>query len=244
MYWPRAKGGASKRERCGARKWPGCCGSCERCAAAALVAINCCCAWAPPRRRREAQHVSSRSSCRPKASRSRGRVSISVWTSSSCKRPRRRTVIICCAPIVAHHFFKEFPPLLRTVEDLGQTHLHLPDGPLPIVSAFPILPTQGQGQAAKPLAEHALDVLGPQPVTGLLQLLGVGAGAKAVVQRFEGEALLFQLALRPLMPVQAQLQAPGGVAADLQEDRPEVLIVDVKVVVIDVDRLVAIIVEG
>src|SRR5437773_4222457 len=54
MYWPRAKGGASKRERCGARKWPGCCGSCERCAAAALVAINCCCAWAPPRRRREA----------------------------------------------------------------------------------------------------------------------------------------------------------------------------------------------
>ena len=45
------------------------------------------------------------------------------------------------------------------------------------------------------------------------------------------------------MPVQAQLQAPGGVAADLQEDRPEVLIVDVKVVVIDVDRLVAI-VEG
>src|SRR5439155_23860881 len=99
------------------------------------------------------------------------------------------------------------------------------------------------GAAAKPLAEDALDGLGPQPVTGLLQLLGVGAGAKAVVQRFEGEALLFQLALRPLMPVQAQLQAPGGVAADLQEDGPEVLIVDVKVVVIDVDRLVAI-VEG
>src|SRR2546427_6386350 len=80
---------------------------------------------------------------------------------------------------------------------------------------------------------------GPSRSRGSCSFFGSAQERKPLSNVVEGEALLFQLALRPLMPV----QAPGGVAADLQEDRPEVLVVNVKVVVIDVDRLVAIIVE-
>src|SRR2546427_9823323 len=81
---------------------------------------------------------------------------------------------------------------------------------------------------------------GPSRSRGSCSFFGSAQERKPLSNVVEGEALLFQLALRPLMPV----QAPGGVAADLQEDRPEVLVVNVKVVVIDVDRLVAIIVKA
>ncbi len=42
------------------------------------------------------------------------------------------------------------------------------------------------------------------------------------------------------MSVQAELDSPRRIAADLQEQRSEVLVVDVEVIVIDVDRLVAV----
>ena len=61
--------------------------------------------------------------------------------------------------VLTHHLFKEFSPLLRAIEDLGQAHLHLPDRQLPVVAGLPILRTQGQRQAVQPLEEQALDVL-------------------------------------------------------------------------------------
>ena len=42
------------------------------------------------------------------------------------------------------------------------------------------------------------------------------------------------------MPVQAQLHAPRRVAADLQEQRAELLVINVEIVVIDVNRFVTI----
>ncbi len=136
--------------------------------------------------------------------------------------------------VLTHHLFKEFSPLLRAIEDLGQAHRHLPDRQLPVVAGLPILRTQGQRQAVQPLAEQALDVLRTHPVLGLRQLSRVGTGEKAVVQRLKSDALLLQLALRAFVSVQAQFQAPEGIAADLQEDWPEVFVVDIEVVVIDI----------
>ncbi len=42
------------------------------------------------------------------------------------------------------------------------------------------------------------------------------------------------------MPVQAKLDTPWRVTADLEEQRAELFVVDVEVIVIDVDRLVAV----
>jgi len=94
------------------------------------------------------------------------------------------------------------------------------------------------------LRNSLVDLFRPQAVAGLLQFLRLRTGEKAVVQGLESDTLLFHLPLRPLVPVQAELQTPGRITARLQEDRPEVLVVDVKVVVIDVDGLVAIVLKG
>ena len=50
--------------------------------------------------------------------------------------------------------------------------------------------------------------------------------------------LLLQLPLGPFMPVQTQLGGPRRVAAHFHEQRPEIAIVDVEIVVVHVDPLV------
>jgi hypothetical protein len=59
-----------------------------------------------------------------------------------------------------------------------------------------------------------------------------------VIQCFGGDPLPVQLPFGPFVPVQAQLDAPGCVAAHLDEQRAEILVVDVEVGVVHVDRLV------
>ena len=51
---------------------------------------------------------------------------------------------------------------------------------------------------------------------------------------------LVELPLGPFVPVQAQLHTPRRVTADLEEQRAELLVIDVEVVVINIDRLVAV----
>jgi hypothetical protein len=65
---------------------------------------------------------------------------------------------------------------------------------------------------------------------------GVLAGENAVVQRFEGDAFLCELALEVLVAVDAQLGVVGEVRTVLQKERPEVLIHAVEVVLVDHGR--------
>ena len=54
--------------------------------------------------------------------------------------------------------------------------------------------------------------------------LRVGAGLDAVVERLERHPALGQLALEVLVAVDAELGVVGKIGAELQEERPEVLI--------------------
>ena len=87
-------------------------------------------------------------------------------------------------------------------------------------------------QALEPLAQQPVDGRRRQAVGELLHQRRVGTAQHAVVQRLEGDAALGELALYVLMPVDAQLRVVGEVRAELDEQRPEVGIDDVEVVVI------------
>src|SRR6202030_434397 len=68
----------------------------------------------------------------------------------------------------------------------------------------------------------------------------LGTGKKTVVERLVIDPALVQLPFGPLMPVEAQFDSPRRVAADFDKQRSEVLVVNVEVVVVDVDRFVAV----
>src|SRR6185437_5966436 len=64
------------------------------------------------------------------------------------------------------------------------------------------------------------------------------AGQESIVQSFKRYPRTLQLSFGPFMPVEAQFDPPRRIAAHFDEQRTKVLVVDVKVVVIDVDRLI------
>jgi hypothetical protein len=74
----------------------------------------------------------------------------------------------------------------------------------------------------------------------VLQLLGIRAGEKSVIQGFVGDFSFLHLPFGPFVPVEAQFHAPRRIAANFDEDRSEVGVVDVEIVVVDVDGLVAV----
>ena len=73
-----------------------------------------------------------------------------------------------------------------------------------------------------------------------MQLGGVGARLKSVVQRLVGNASAFQLTLGPFVSVEVELDSPRCIAAYFDEKWAKVLVIDVKVVVVDVDCFVPI----
>src|SRR5215813_52424 len=60
-----------------------------------------------------------------------------------------------------------------------------------------------------------------------------------MIQGLKGNALPFYLPLGPFVSVQANFDAPWRIAAHLDKQWPEVLIVYIEVVMVHVDRLVA-----
>src|SRR5208283_5460181 len=102
-----------------------------------------------------------------------------------------------------------------------------------------IFPPQRQRNPRQPFAEYLIDVLRPERIADPLQLLRLGARQEAIVQGLIGDPLLLQLAFGPFVPVQTQLGGPGRVTAHFEEQRAKVRVVDVEVVVVDVNRLVA-----
>jgi hypothetical protein len=88
-------------------------------------------------------------------------------------------------------------------------------------------------QAGEPLAQQGVDLGGAEPVADGLEGSGVGDGGEGVVQWGEGESGLGGLALGPLVAVDAQLGVEREVAAELQEERAEVLVQAVEVELVD-----------
>src|ERR1700675_831929 len=88
-------------------------------------------------------------------------------------------------------------------------------------------------QALEPFAQQAIDLARREFVAQPLHQLGVGTGLDAVVQRLERHPTLGKLPLEILVAVDAELGIVGKVGAELQEERPEVLIDTVEIVVVD-----------
>ena len=66
-----------------------------------------------------------------------------------------------------------------------------------------------------------------------MRQLRVGAGFDSVVERLERHAALGQLTLEVLVAVDTELGVVGKIGAELQEERPEVLIDAVEIIVVD-----------
>ena len=91
-------------------------------------------------------------------------------------------------------------------------------------------------QLRQPLAQQRVDLRRRQAVAELLQPLGIGAGANAVVESLEGDALLGQLPLDVFVAVDAKLGVVGEVGAELQEEGAEVVVEAVEVELVDHGR--------
>ena len=88
-------------------------------------------------------------------------------------------------------------------------------------------------QSLEPLAQQAIDPLRRKTVTEPLHQLGIGAGFDAVVERLELHFSLGKLALEVLVAVDAELRVVREVGAELQEERPEVLVHAIEIVMVD-----------
>ena len=88
-------------------------------------------------------------------------------------------------------------------------------------------------QASQPFAQQSIDLVRRQLVAQPLHQLGVGTRLDAVVQRLERHPTLGKLALEILVAIDAELGIVGKVGAELQEERPEVFIDAIEIVVVD-----------
>jgi len=140
--------------------------------------------------------------------------------------------------VLPDHFLEEDTACDRLVEDLGERELGLQDGDLVAITCRAVARRKGMRQAAEPLAQELIDLGGRQAIAQPLRQLGVGTGLDAVVERFEWNAALGQLAFEVFVAVDGKLGVVREVGAELQKERAEVLVDGVEVVVIDHGRAV------
>src|SRR4029077_2666570 len=88
-------------------------------------------------------------------------------------------------------------------------------------------------ESAQPLAEQPIDLFRGQFVGKPLQQLRIGAGLDAIVQRLERYAALGKLAFQVLVAVDVELGVVRKVGAEFHEQRPEVRVDAVEVVMVD-----------
>ena len=92
------------------------------------------------------------------------------------------------------------------------------------------------GQAAEPLPHDSVDFRGIQGVGDALDPRRLFRGPDAVVERLVGDGALRELAFEPFVAVETDLHRVGKVGAELDEQRAEVPVEDVDIVVIDRGR--------
>src|SRR6267378_1895912 len=87
-------------------------------------------------------------------------------------------------------------------------------------------------EQTQPLAQKAIDLLRAKAIADPLQTQGVGAAQNAIVERLEGDAFPRELPLGVFVAVQAELGVERKVAAELEEEWPEVAIDGINVIVV------------
>ena len=134
--------------------------------------------------------------------------------------------------VLAQHLFEEDPPLRRSVEDLGPSELRLQNRDVVADALLPVAGRERMRQPRQPLAQQRVHPRRRQGVRQPLHAVGVVAPQDAVVERLERDTPLRQLSLQILVPVDAQLGVVREVRAELQEERSEVVVHRVDVVVV------------
>src|SRR5258708_31502938 len=87
-------------------------------------------------------------------------------------------------------------------------------------------------EQTQPLAQKAVDLLRRQAIADLLHPLRLGAAEDAIVERLESDAFLGELPLGVFVAVQAELGIEREVGAELEEERAEVAVHRVDVIVV------------
>jgi hypothetical protein len=134
--------------------------------------------------------------------------------------------------ILTDDVLEEEAAVLGLVEDLGKGELGLQDGNLVAAIGLAIRSGEGMRQSGQPLAQQGVDLVAGEVVADLLQARGVGAALDAVVERLEGNASVGELALGVLMAIEVQLGIERKIAAELQEERAEIPLQSVDVIVV------------
>ena len=135
--------------------------------------------------------------------------------------------------ILAHDFFEEAAAGAGPIEDLGQGEFRLEDRELVAIAGAAMRGREGMREAAEPLADDRVDLRGIEGVGDPLHARRLRTGADAIVEGLVRDVTLRELALEPLMPVEADLHRVGKVGAELDEEGTEVPIEQIEVVVID-----------
>ena len=135
--------------------------------------------------------------------------------------------------VLANHFLEERAPGHRPVQHLGERELRLQDRDVVAVARRPVRRRERMRQPAQPLPQQRIDLLGRQSFAQRLRPRRILAGQDAVIQRLVADPAQGELALEPLVAVDAKLRVVGKVAAKLQEERTEVPIHSVHVELID-----------
>ena len=112
--------------------------------------------------------------------------------------------------LVPKHLLEELPAAVRAVEDLSPAHLQLEEGEAVGEPGGPIPGGQGEREPEDPPVEDGLDVSGAQGVTDGLEVCRPGTRLEAIGQRREADPAPHELALGPLMAVQAELHRVRG----------------------------------
>ena len=128
---------------------------------------------------------------------------------------------------------KKALPGHRPVQHLGERELRLQDRDVVAVARRPVRRRERMRQPAQPLPQQRIDLLGRQSLAQRLRPRRILAGQDAVIQRLVADPAQGELALEPLVAVDAKLRVVGKVAAELQEERAEVPIHSVHVELID-----------
>jgi hypothetical protein len=138
--------------------------------------------------------------------------------------------------VVADDLLEKLAAMKRPVEDLGQADLHLQQAELVAEASPAIGGGEGMREAAQPVAEEALDGFGRKRVADLLQHFRLSAGEKAVIEFLVRDAAMSQLPLGPLMAVDPDAHVEGSVGGELDEAEAKVLVEDIEVVLVHIDR--------
>jgi hypothetical protein len=138
--------------------------------------------------------------------------------------------------VVADHLLQEDPPGDRPVEHLGEAELRLHDGGVVAVPGGGVVLGERVRQDPQPLGQQRPDLLLAERIADPLQRGHVIDRGEGVVQRGEADPCLLRLPLRPVIGIKAQLGGIGEVAAELDEERAEILIHAIEIEVVDLQR--------